>query len=297
MNILITGGTGLIGRALCRKLLESDHRITVLSRRPDQVPDICGTGVIGQPNLDHWEGTSYDAVINLAGEPLVGKRWTANRKEAIWESRVTLTEGLVRQAAKAPAPPAVIISGSAIGYYGNRDDEWVDESSNAGSDFGATLCHSWEQSVQSIASAETRVCTIRTGLVLSDQGGMLGQMKLPFKLGLGGRIGSGRQWMSWIHIEDQIATMLHMLSNAQYQGAYNLVAPNPVTNQAFTQTLARVLNRPAIFPAPAALLKLGLGESAELLLGGQRVKPQRLLDHGFQFKYPDLEAALQSLLR
>ena len=290
MNILITGGTGLIGSHLCTKLHQLGHELTVLSRKPQTVPIFCRA----MRSLDEWQPAQhFDAVINLAGESIVDKAWTEARKKVLWESRVELTQSLVRCINAADEKPSVLISGSAIGYYGNTGDKTLDESDHAGSDFGAQLCHEWEKAA---LAACVRVCVLRTGLVLAPSGGFLKKMLPVFKLGLGGRIGAGTQWMSWIHIDDYVAVLIELLTNPNAQGAYNMTAPQPLTNQAFTEHLARALNRRVFFPTPAWVLQLLLGERAELVLGGQRVFPVRVTDLGYTFKYHDVDDTLQALL-
>ena len=298
MHILITGGTGLIGRQLCKALLAQGHELTVFSRNPASVSVKCGTGVHAMATFGEWHpGQTFDAVINLAGEPIVDARWTARRKQVLWESRVTFTRELVRHIAAAVHKPTVLLSGSAVGYYGDRGDVALDEAADAGEDFAAQLCKAWEDAARAAEQAGVRVCRLRTGLVLSNSGGLLGRMLLPFKLGLGARLGDGKQWMSWVHIDDYVAMVLRLLSDAQASGPYNMTAPQPVTNAEFTAALAKVLHRPALFAAPALLLKLAMGERASLLLEGQKVLPGRMSAAGYRFKFSYLADALGNLLR
>lgn len=297
MHILITGGTGLIGRHLCRALLADGHELTVLSRKPASVPIKCGAAVHPMAVLAEWHpGQAFDAVINLAGEPIVDMRWTAKRKLALWESRVNLTNELVRHIATAGDKPSVLISGSAVGYYGNRGDMALDEAENAGEDFGAQLCKAWEDAAHAAEQVGVRVCLLRTGLVLSRDGGMLGRMLPPFRLGLGTRLGDGKQWMSWVHIDDYIEIVLRLLNDMQASGPYNMTAPHPVTNAEFTADLARALHRPGLFAAPAWLLKLAMGARASLLLEGQKVLPSKISATGYRFQFADLHSALDNLL-
>lgn len=297
MRILMTGGTGLIGRHLCKALLAEGHELTVFSRNPASVPVKCGAGVHALAALAEWlPSREFDAVINLAGEPIVDKRWTMQRKQVLWASRVALTEELVRRIVAAEHRPGILLSGSAVGYYGNRGDALLDETAAPGDDFPAQLCKAWEQAARVAENSGVRVCLLRTGLVMSHDGGMLGRMLPPFRLGLGGRIGDGRQWMSWIHIRDYVAIVLHLLHDGQTRGPCNFTAPQPVSNAEFTRTLATVLHRPAFFAIPAALLRLGLGESAGLLLGGQRVLPARLEAMQYDFQFAALHGALSDLL-
>jgi len=298
MNILLTGGTGLIGQALCAALLKGGHTLTVLSRNPATVPAKCGAGVRAIASPAEWRADEhFDAVINLAGEPIVDARWTAERKQRLWASRVTLTQELVSRIAAAKQKPAVLLSGSAIGYYGDCGDVSIDESAPVGTDFGAVLCEAWEAAAQKAAESGVRICLLRTGLVLSANGGLLAKMRLPYSLGLGARLGNGRQWMSWIHIDDYVALLLRLLTQADASGAINMTAPVPVSNAEFTAGLARALHRPACLAAPAPILKLVLGERSVLLLGGQRVLPAKAEALGYAFTYRALDGALQSLLK
>ena len=297
MHILITGGTGLIGRQLCKALLAEGHELTVFSRNPASVPIKCGTKVHAMATFDEWlPGQTFDAVINLAGEPIVDARWTARRKQVLWESRVTLTKELVRHIATAGRKPTVLLSGSAVGYYGNRGDDALNEAKDAGEDFAAQLCKAWEDAAHAAEQVGVRVCLLRTGLVLSNNGGLLGRMLLPFKLGLGARLGNGKQWMSWVHIDDYVKMLLRLLHDAQASGPYNMTAPQPVTNTEFTAALAKVLHRPALFVAPATLLKLAMGERACLLLEGQKVLPGKMVAAGYRFQFNHLADALSNLL-
>jgi len=296
MRIFITGGTGLIGRALCRALRAEGHTLTVLSRHPETVAAKCGAGVEAMRTLAEWTPQrAFDAVINLAGEPIVDAWWSARRKQMLWDSRVTLTGELVRRISAAELKPAVLLSGSAVGYYGDRGDTVLDENAGAGAGFSAELCKAWEGAARA-AEPAVRVCLLRTSPVLSRDGGLLGKMLLPFKLGLGARLGNGRQWMSWIHIDDYVAQVLRLLQDAQAHGPFNMAAPQPVTNAEFTRTLAHVLHRPAFFVAPGFMLKMTMGERSALLLEGQRVLPVRLEAAGARFAFADLESALRALL-
>ena len=297
MNILITGGTGLIGQQLCKTLLAEGHELTVLSRNPASVATKCGAGVHALAALGAWlPDKTFDAIINLAGEPIVDAPWTKRRKQVLWDSRVTLTQELVRHIAAAGKKPALLISGSAVGYYGNRGDTALDEAANTGEGFAARLCKAWEDAALCAEREGVRVCLLRTGLVLSRQGGLLRKMLLPFKLGLGTRLGDGKQWMSWVHIDDYVAMLLSLLHDAQASGPFNLTAPQPATNAQFTAALAKALHRPALFAAPAPLLKLAMGERASLLLEGQRVLPGKMTAAGYRFQFSSLDDALGNLL-
>jgi uncharacterized protein len=298
MKVLITGGTGFIGSALTRSLTEQGFDVTVLSRNPGAVEKICGPGVNALNNLNQLkQEDTYQVIINLAGAPIFDARWSDARKQVIRDSRINLTKQLVACMARMRVKPELLISGSAIGYYGDQGDVVLTEQSVTRIDFSQQLCADWENEAKQAEQIGVRVCLIRTGLVLADGGGLLQRMVLPFRLGLGGRLGSGRQWMSWIHRQDWIAIAVKMITDPSMQGAYNATAPNPVTNCECTRTLARCLKRPAFIPLPAWLLKILLGEMSGLVLGSQRVLPERLLAQGFSFKYTDLSSALNDALR
>lgn len=298
MRILITGGTGLIGRQLCKALLAEGHQLTVLSRHPETVAVKCGATVHSMASLDDWHPEqTFEAVINLAGEPIVDAWWSVRRKQVLRGSRIALTDKLVQCISAAKQKPSVLLSGSAVGFYGDGGDRELYESASAGSDFAANLCRDWESAALAAKVSGVRVCLLRTGLVLSKSGGLLGKMLLPFKLGMGARLGSGKQWMSWVHIDDYVAMVLRLLQDEQMSGPFNMTAPNPVTNAQFTQSLAHGLRRPAFFIAPSFMLRLVMGERAALMLEGQRVLPANLTDAGYQFKYPKLAEALDDLLR
>lgn len=297
MKILITGGTGLIGRALCRELLTRGCSLTVLSRAPATVAEKCAADVQALASLDDWRpDRHFDAVVNLAGAPIADRRWTAARKKILWESRVELTARLVTKIAAAEVAPRVLISGSAVGFYGDCGDREVDESAPAGDDFGARMCEAWEAAAGRAEASGVRVCRLRTGIVLSRAGGILARMLPAFKLGLGARIGDGQQWLSWIHIDDAVDMLCRLLFDDAHHGAYNLCAPAPVRNAEFTARLARALHRPAVLRAPAFAINAALGEASVLLLGGQRAAPSRMLDTGYRFQYATLDEALTALV-
>ncbi|MBU0689563.1 MAG: TIGR01777 family oxidoreductase [Gammaproteobacteria bacterium] len=297
MNILFTGGTGLIGRALCPVLLAEGHTLTVFSRHPETVASKCGAGVQALASLDDWQpDMCFDAVINLAGEPIVDAAWTERRKQALRNSRIALTQHLVERIAQVEQKPAVLLSGSAIGYYGGRGDQVLAETFEPGADFPAQLCIDWEAAAIEAEKHGVRVCLLRTGLILSRDGGLLARMLTPFRLGLGARLGDGKQWMSWIHIDDYVQHLLHLLHDEKLNGPFNMTSPQPVTNAEFTRILAKVLRRPAPFSAPVAMLKLAMGERAALVLEGQRVLPARLEASGVPCAYPELESALRAIL-
>lgn len=236
-----------------------------------------------------------DAVVNLAGEGIADRRWSEPRKAVLRSSRVLSTRTLARAITACERPPRAFVSASAVGYYGPHGNEPVTESTPPGSDFLATLCVEWEQEAQAAASSQTRVAIIRTGLPLSADGGALAKMLLPFKLGGGGPFGSGDQYMPWIHIDDWTSMVAWLIGDARAAGAFNLTAPEPVTNRAFARALGRVLHRPAVIPVPAFALRLAVGELATALVTGQRVLPQHAEQLGFQFQYAKLDAALASL--
>jgi uncharacterized protein (TIGR01777 family) len=293
-RILITGGTGFIGKELCRELNDKGYELTVLSRQsPDTVRSLCGrVDVVNR--LDDLDGHSgFDGVINLAGEGIAEKRWTETRKKALRTSRIELTRELVQIALSWDKLPSVLVSGSAVGFYGDQGSELVTEKTPPKDEFTHKLCRDWEQEALNIEPEGVRVCLSRTGLVVGRGGGFLQRMLPPFKLGLGGRLGSGDQFMPWVHRGDVVRGLTWMLETETARGAYNMVSPNPVTNRTFTETLADVLHRPAVFPAPAPALKLALGEMAGLLLTGQQAIPERLKEEGFEFEYPDLKPALE----
>ncbi|QZP33523.1 TIGR01777 family oxidoreductase [Pseudomonas sp. DR48] len=296
MHILLTGGTGLIGRQLCRHWLSQGHRLTVMSRTPAKVAKICGAQVRGITQLQELGQEPVDAIINLAGAPIADRPWTSRRKALLWSSRITLTETLLTWLETREQKPQVLISGSAIGWYGDGGErELTEASAPVIDDFASQLCIAWEETAQRAEALGVRVVLVRTGLVLSAEGGFLSRLLLPFKLGLGGPLGSGRQWMPWIHIEDQIALIDFLLHRNDASGPYNACAPKPVRNSEFAKTLGSVLHRPAFMPMPALALKVCLGELSSLLLGGQKALPVRLLEAGFTFQFTDLRAALDDL--
>jgi len=296
MHILLTGGTGLIGRQLCRHWLSQGHRLTVLSRSPGKVAKICGAQVRGIALFEDLGQEPVDAIINLAGAPIADRLWTSRRKALLWSSRITLTETMLAWLESREQKPQVLISGSAIGWYGDGGErELTEKSAPVIDDFASQLCIAWEETAQRAEALGMRVIFVRTGLVLSAEGGFLSRLLLPFKLGLGGPLGSGRQWMPWIHIKDQIALIDFLLHQKNASGPYNACAPKPVRNREFAKTLGNVLHRPAFMPMPALALKVGLGELSSLLLGGQKAMPARLLEAGFIFQFTDLRAALDDL--
>jgi uncharacterized protein (TIGR01777 family) len=293
-TIAVTGATGMIGSALVTRLRERGHTVRRLVRsarelRPDDVAWDATAATLDERVL-----AGCDAVVHLAGAP-IAQRWTSDRKRDIRESRVRGTSSIANAVAAMAVKPRVVLSGSAIGYYGDRGDEALDEQSTAGSDFLSRLGREWEGAAAPIANAGVRLVLLRTGIVLSARGGALAKMLPPFKLGLGGRMGSGRQWMSWISLEDHLRAMEHALFSDALHGPANLVAPNPVTNAQFADTLGKVLSRPAIIPVPRFALELAFGEMAEAtILASQRAMPRALLDSRFAFEHATLEVALRA---
>lgn len=294
MNIFITGGTGLIGQALIPALLQSHHQITLLTRNETKARSLFPqktlqflTALSSLKDLDE-----FDLVINLAGEPIFAKRWTDSQKKKLFDSRVELTRKLATLINAGENPPR-LISGSATGIYGDKADQFVTEStSTANNTFTSALCQAWEKAA---LQAKTKVCLLRTGMVLSPKGGALAKMLPLYRWNLAGRLGSGKQYWAWIALEDMVRGILFLVSHAECEGIYNFVAPQPITNQAFNEQLAHVLKRFALFPAPAFALKLILGERADMLLESQRVIPNRLLEAGFTFQYENLKEYLTAL--
>jgi uncharacterized protein (TIGR01777 family) len=294
MHHLITGGSGFIGSALCRSLVADGHRVTVLTRDIERARGRVPEAVFLIDRLDFAE--NIDAVVNLAGENLAGGRWTAARKHEFVGSRIGTTKRLLDWIDRQDAAPAVLVSGSAIGWYGPRGDEELDEDADIGNDFSAHLCRDWEAEASKAEALGVRVCCVRTGIVLGADGGALKKMLLPFRAGIGGRMGSGRQWMSWIARADIVALIRWLIDHDSARGAYNGTAPAAVTNAEFARALGAALHRPALLPTPAFALRLLFGEMADILLTGQRVVPKRATAEGFKFKYPELPSALSSVL-
>jgi uncharacterized protein len=297
-RVLISGASGPIGAALLPALKASGARITRLMRQDSGRSAGTESSLAWDPAqpLAAEAVSGFDVVVHLAGESIVG-RWTESKKKKIRDSRVVGTENLANALAQAQNKPRVLVSSSAIGYYGDRGDEVLTESSPPGSGFLAEVCRQWEGATRAAAEAGIRTVQIRTGVVLSSRGGALGKMLTPFKMGAGGRIGDGRQWMSWIDVEDLVGAVLHIVDRDGLQGPVNLVGPKPVRNAEFTQTLASVLDRPAMFPMPAVAVKLAFGEMGEtVLLGSQQVEPTQLVNSGFRFRFQRLRESLEHAL-
>jgi uncharacterized protein (TIGR01777 family) len=290
VRVVIAGGTGFLGTALAQSLRADGHEVTVLTRRPRTADQVAWSDAAAA--ID-----GAGAVVNLAGEPLDAGRWTAARKQRILASRLDATNALVAAIQRVPRAPAVLVNASAIGIYGQLADEPVTETTPAGDDFLASVCVAWERAARA-AENTTRVVLLRTGLVLDRRHGALPRLALPFYLFAGGPMGSGRQWWSWIHVADWVGLVRWAIATADVAGPVNLTAPQPVTNREFTKTLGRVLGRPALLPAPGFALRALLGEMADaLILGGQRVLPQRARDAGYAFEFAALEPALRDIYR
>jgi uncharacterized protein (TIGR01777 family) len=297
MRVAITGSSGLIGTALAEALLRDGQQVIRLVRYPPQQPgEIRWDPRAADGGLDPAAFDGVDAVVHLSGAPIAGGLWTQARKRELRASRVQATRALVAALAKAPSPPSVLLSGSAIGWYGDTGDREVDESAPVGTGFLADLVRDWEAAAQPARQAGVRVANLRSGIVLSRRGGMLGPLRPAFRLGLGARIGDGTQYISWISVTDHVAAVRYLLDHAEIDGPVNLTAPAPVTNAEFTADLARALRRPALLRVPAPLVRAGLGELSGELLGSHRVLPRRLLAAGFAFRNPDLASALTAEL-
>lgn len=306
MRVIITGGTGMIGRALTSRLAAADHEVIILSRSPSRVRQLpANVQVVGwdAKTAAGW-GELADgagAIVNLAGESIGGEgflpdRWTKAKRQRIIESRQNAGRAVVEAVRQAATPPGMVLQASAIGYYGVHGDEVLDENSSPGDDFLAQVCQTWEQSTAEVAQHGVRWVAARIGIVLSEQGGALPRVLVRYRLLGGGPFGNGRQWWSWVHLDDVAAALHFLVENANVAGPVNLTAPNPVTNNEFGKTLARIIKRPHFFPLPAFLLRLALGEVATVVVDGQRVLPRQLQAHDYPFHFPQLEAALRDLV-
>ena len=297
MNVLITGASGLIGKALQRALVEKGHELLLAGRgEPDASNKVKWSVVDGFVDVERLEG--LDAVIHLAGENVSGLRWTDEKKKAIRDSRVQGTKSVVGGLAQLKNKPKVFVTGSAIGFYGDRGAEEMTEASHSGETFLAEVCREWESESRRAEDLGIRTVLLRTGIILSKDGGALSAMLTPFKLGVGGVVGSGKQWMSWVALPDVVRIIEFALENADLRGAVNVVAPNPVTNEQFTKRLGEVLYRPTFLPLPEFAVNFVFGEMGDaLLLDSTRVVPKRLLDAGFEFRYRDLKTALTDALK
>jgi uncharacterized protein (TIGR01777 family) len=301
MRIIITGGSGLIGRALVDSLAQDGHEVIVLSRNPNSV-----TNLPKGARAEKWDGKSAqgwgeladgaDAIVNLAGAT-ISERWSDVRKKEIRDSRVNVGKAIVEAVKAAQQKPSVVIQSSAVGYYGPRGSEEITEEIGAGNDFLASICKEWEASTAELDGMGIRRPIIRTGVVLDLHGGALPKMVMPVKMFVGGPIGSGKQYFPWIHLKDEVAAIRFLIENKTANGVYNLSAPKPLTNKEFTQAIGKVLGRPTFMPVPAVAMKTLFGEMATLLLDGQRQMPARLVKAGFKFQFTDAVAALKDVLK
>jgi len=292
VRVLVTGGTGFIGQAVCHALRGAAHTVTLVSRDPAHASGTAvGWDAVGQAVA------AADALVNLAGEPIAAGRWGPVRKEAILQSRVNATRALVDAAGAAAQRPAILVSASAVGYYGARDDELLDETAGPGTGFLAEVCQAWEREASRAEALGLRVVRLRIGMVLAGDGGALARMLPPFRAFVGGRLGNGRQWMSWIHRGDLTGLVVEALANEGYRGAVNATAPQPVRNREFVAALGRVLVRPAAFPVPGVVLRVAFGEMADMLLTGQRVLPRAAERLGYRWQYPEVLGALRASVR
>lgn len=302
MRVIITGGSGLLGRALAGDLVADGYEVILLSRSPQRV-----TGLPDGVRVEGWDGRTAEgwghladgarAIVNLAGESIAGGRWTEERKRAIVQSRENAGAAVVEAVRAAAIKPQVVIQASGVGYYGPHGDEVLTEAAGPGSDFAAQVCVRWEAATAPVEALGVRRAVIRTGVVLSRDALALQRLMLPYRFYLGGPLGSGRQWFSWIHIADYVAGVRFLMDRSDAGGAFNLSAPEPLRNAEFGAVLGRVMGRPSWFPVPALAMRLLFGEMATVLLDGQRVIPRRLLDLGFRFRYGQADAALRDLLR
>ncbi|MFC0336674.1 hypothetical protein SAMN05421848_0737 [Kushneria avicenniae] len=298
MNIVITGATGFVGQALCRYWHEKGHTLMVVSRQPDKARDTIGVPVTARAKAVDFADQQVDAVVNLAGEPIFNRRWSDAQKRQLIDSRVRATRDVGELCQQLPQPPRKLISGSAMGYYGDQGSREVTEQTPPHDEFAHQLCRQWEEEARKLETGQMSVACIRIGLVLDRDGGMLKPMRPMFRLGVGGRLGKGRQYMPWIHRHDLVRIIDFLLErHDDVDGAWNAGAPAPVTNAEFTRTLAASLNRPAPFVVPGSVISLALGEMSQLLLTGARMVPARLEAAGFRFEYPTLEKALAAIQR
>jgi uncharacterized protein len=301
MKIAIAGATGFVGSRLVEQLQAEGHLVTILTRNPQQASNRFPQAQVVSYNplkSGEWQASicGCDAVINLAGEPIAEKRWTSAQKRTILESRQIGTQKIVEAINLAAVKPQVLINASAIGYYGTSETDKFDENSLAGSDFLAEVCTAWETAAQAVTTNGTRLVILRFGIVLGENGGALGKMLTPFSAFVGGPIGSGKQWFSWIHRDDVVKLIVAAINDPQMQGAYNATAPHPVTMAEFAHTLGTVMSRPSWLPVPNFAIEALLGEGAIVVLQGQQVIPTKTLDRGFDFTYPTLKPALESIL-
>ncbi len=303
MKIVIAGGTGFIGRKVVQRLSADGHSVVILSRKPVPI------GVVSDGKIEYaqWDATTVgdwavhlqkaEAVINLSGEPIAGKRWTDKQKENILQSRIAPTRALVRAIEQSSPKPGLLLNASAVGYYGNVEKWEVDETYPPGTGFLADTCTRWEREAMATAGLGVRIVTIRIGVVLSNKGGALPRLLLPFRLWFGGHLGTGAQWMPWIHQDDLVNAIVFILNNPDLYGPFNCVSPVPVSMREFAKVLGSVIGRPSWMPVPSFVLRLLLGEMSEMLLTGQKAVPNKLLTSGFQFKFKRLDEAFIDLLK
>jgi uncharacterized protein len=301
MRVLVSGATGRIGKALCEELLGRGDEVVGLTRNPDKAaeaqPQVTWHG--WEPTLERPTDAAFagvDGVINLVGEK-INQRWTDDAKKKIMETRRTATHNLVGAIEGLATKPGVLVSQSAVGYYGNRGDETLDETSSAGDSFDAQVCVEWEKAAHEVDAAGVRLAIVRTGQVMETEGGILGELLLPFKLGIGGPLAGGRQWVPWIHLSDEVGILIWALDTESVSGVVNGTAPNPVTNKEWSKALGRALHRPAVLPIPGVAVEVKFGrEFGKVAQGGQRVLPRRTEELGYAFKFPEIDGALRNLV-
>jgi len=294
MNILITGGTGFVGSVLCQRLHDQGHNLTVLTRKPEKHKKRLPSRTV-LVSVFSEINSPVDVVINLAGEGIAEKRWTPERKKILEQSRIDLTADLVAFIRNNEHKPQVLISGSAVGYYGDSGSNLLTEFSEPHDEFSHRLCAAWESQALRAKTDGVRVCILRTGLVIGKNGGFLKKMLPSFRMGMGAKLADGKQWMSWIHMHDYLNMIQFLIDDKSLSGIFNATAPNPVTNHIFTKMLASVLHRPSFLTMPPSLLNMMFGDMAHLLITGQRVIPKKFVDAGFEFKFPALKPALEDV--
>ena len=297
MKVLITGGSGFVGQRLCKALVEAGHIPLVVSRTPDKARGRLPEQALVRESVADFAEQAPSAIVNLAGEPIAEGRWTDKKKAELLRSRIDVTREIVGLCARMEEPPAVLVSASAVGYYGNQGSREVTEQTTPHDEFAHRLCRDWEAEAVKAKDHGVRVAILRIGLVLDAGGGMLAKTTPLFKLGLGGKLGDGKQYMPWVHRDDIVAMILFLIEREDLSGPFNASAPNPVTNAEFTRALGQALNRPAVLPAPALALKLAFGEMSRLLLTGAKMRPKRFEEAGFSFRYERLDEALDAIFR
>jgi hypothetical protein len=296
MRILITGGSGFVGQRLCAQLDADGHDLFVVSRSPEKAAEVLPGGTDIRARIADFDDAAPEAIVNLAGEPIAEGRWTDAKKKRIVDSRVETTREVVELCGRLETPPKVLVSASAVGYYGDQGDRDVTEDSERNEEWLSDICVKWEAEANKAADHGVRVAIVRIGLVMDEGGGMLAKMLPAFKFGLGSKLGDGSQYMPWIHRDDLVRAFIFLLEHDECDGPFNGSAPNPVTNAEFTKKLGSHLNRPTFLPAPAPALKLAFGEMSHMLLTGAKMLPKRLQDAGFEFRYPTLDDALADIL-